>query len=75
MMRAHLARSSRICVRNCSGVLPIVVAPSPLTRLRMSLELSRNFAAISNEKHQEALSHMARVLAAQEQPQAMDGTR
>ena len=49
--------------------------PDQSPRLRMSLELSRNFAAISNEKHQEALSHMARVLAAQEQPQAMDGTR
>lgn len=35
-------------------------------RLRMSLELARNFAAISNEKHQEALSHLARALAAQE---------
>jgi transcriptional regulator with XRE-family HTH domain len=35
-------------------------------RLRMSLELARNFAAISNEKHQEALSHLARALAAEE---------
>jgi transcriptional regulator with XRE-family HTH domain len=34
-------------------------------RLRMSLELARNFAAITNEKHQEALTHMARVLANQ----------
>jgi transcriptional regulator with XRE-family HTH domain len=34
-------------------------------RLRMSLELARNFAAITNEKHQEALTHMARVLAHQ----------
>jgi transcriptional regulator with XRE-family HTH domain len=36
-------------------------------RLRMSLELARNFASITNEKHQEALSHMARVLASQEE--------
>jgi len=34
-------------------------------RQRMSLELARNFAAIDNEKHQEALSQMARALAAQ----------
>jgi transcriptional regulator with XRE-family HTH domain len=34
-------------------------------RQRMALELARNFAAIDNEKHQEALSQMARVLAAQ----------
>jgi transcriptional regulator with XRE-family HTH domain len=40
-------------------------APGVSTRLRMSLELARNFAAIGNEKHQEALSHMARVLASQ----------
>ncbi|AHJ65533.1 helix-turn-helix domain-containing protein [Granulibacter bethesdensis] len=35
------------------------------TRQRMCLELARNFAAIDNEKHQEALSQMARALAAQ----------
>lgn len=33
-------------------------------RQRMCLELARNFAAIENEKHQEALSQMARALAA-----------
>jgi transcriptional regulator with XRE-family HTH domain len=32
-------------------------------RQRMCLELARNFAAIGNEKHQEALSQMARALA------------
>ena len=32
---------------------------------RRVLELARNFAAIHNERHQEALSEMARVLAAQ----------
>ena len=36
-------------------------------RQRMCLELARNFAAIDNEKHQEALSAMARALAAQSQ--------
>jgi transcriptional regulator with XRE-family HTH domain len=34
-------------------------------RQRMCLELSRNFALIKDEKQQEALSHMARSLAAQ----------
>lgn len=42
-----------------------IVALSP--RQRMCLELARNFAAIDNEKHQEALSQMARALAAQAQ--------
>ena len=37
------------------------------TRQRMCLELARNFALIDNEKHQEALSQMARALAAQSQ--------
>src|SRR4051812_22815151 len=39
-------------------------------RQRMCLELARNFAAIDNEKHQEALSQMARALAAQSQANA-----
>lgn len=33
-------------------------------RHRMCLELARNFSSISNERHQEALSQMARALAA-----------
>lgn len=32
-------------------------------RQRMCLELARSFARIPNQRHQEALSHMARVLA------------
>lgn len=40
-------------------------APEITPRQRMCLELARNFAAIDNEKHQEALSQMARALAAQ----------
>jgi hypothetical protein len=28
----------------------------------MLLEITRNFAEIRNEKHQEAISHLARVL-------------
>jgi transcriptional regulator with XRE-family HTH domain len=34
-------------------------------RERMCLELARNFAQIQNERHQEALSQLARVLAAE----------
>lgn len=41
-------------------------------RQRMCLELARNFALIDNEKHQEALSQMARALAAQSQTRAQD---
>ncbi len=38
--------------------------PAEMTqRQRMCLELARNFAAIDNERHQEALSQMARALA------------
>jgi transcriptional regulator with XRE-family HTH domain len=39
-------------------------ATSP--RERMCLELARNFSQISNEKHQEALSQLARALAAEQ---------
>ena len=35
-------------------------------RQRMCLELARNFANIDNEKHQEALSQLARALAVQQ---------
>ena len=35
-------------------------------RQRMCLELARNFSAIGNQKHQEALSQLARDLAIQE---------
>ena len=34
-------------------------------RQRMCLELARNFSSIGNEKHQEALSQLARALAAE----------
>jgi transcriptional regulator with XRE-family HTH domain len=48
----------------------LVAAAEPVEaspRQRMCLELARNFAMIDNEKHQEALSQMARALAAQSQ--------
>jgi transcriptional regulator with XRE-family HTH domain len=46
-------------------------APAEMTqRQRMCLELARNFAAIDNEKHQEALSQMARALANQAEARA-----
>ena len=35
-------------------------------RQRMCLELARNFASISNQRHQEALSQLARALAVQQ---------
>ena len=35
-------------------------------RQRMCLELARNFSSISNERHQDALSLLARVLAGEE---------
>jgi transcriptional regulator with XRE-family HTH domain len=41
------------------------------SRQRMCLELARNFALIGNEKHQEALSQMARALAAQSEAEKM----
>ncbi len=36
--------------------------PDLTARQRMCLELARNFSSISNEKHQEALSQLARAL-------------
>jgi transcriptional regulator with XRE-family HTH domain len=41
------------------------VTRSISSRERMCLELARNFAQIPNERHQEALSQLARVLAAE----------
>ena len=35
----------------------------PSAQQRQVLELARNFAAIENERHQEAVSHLARTLA------------
>jgi transcriptional regulator with XRE-family HTH domain len=45
------------------GMLAEPVAAEMSPRQRMCLELARNFALIDNEKHQEALSAMARALA------------
>ncbi|MCF8481927.1 MAG: helix-turn-helix transcriptional regulator [Rhodospirillum sp.] len=49
------------------------------SRQRMCLELARNFALIQNERHQEALSQLARALAAQtvslEEAEERSGTR
>lgn len=47
------------------GLSRIDAPPEMTQRQRMCLELARNFAAIDNEKHQEALSQMARALAGQ----------
>ena len=47
------------------GLQPGTEAQPVSSRQRMFLELARNFALIDNDKHQEALSQMARALAAQ----------
>jgi len=39
--------------------------PDLTQRQRMCLELARNFSSIGNEKHQEALSQLARALASE----------
>jgi transcriptional regulator with XRE-family HTH domain len=49
------------------GLMPEGETQEASPRQRMCLELARNFALIDNEKHQEALSQMARALAAQSQ--------
>jgi transcriptional regulator with XRE-family HTH domain len=49
------------------GLTSDSAGPEASPRQRMCLELARNFALIDNEKHQEALSQMARALAAQSQ--------
>jgi transcriptional regulator with XRE-family HTH domain len=49
------------------GLTSDAAGPEASPRQRMCLELARNFALIDNEKHQEALSQMARALAAQSQ--------
>jgi len=40
------------------------------TRQRMCLELARNFSMIKNDRHQEALSQLARALASSSEQQA-----
>ena len=47
------------------GQMAASVAVELTPRQRMCLELARNFAAIDNTRHQEALSQLARALAAQ----------
>jgi transcriptional regulator with XRE-family HTH domain len=52
-----------------------VDGPAEMTpRQRMCLELARNFAMIDNEKHQEALSQMARALAQNDAQSAQDSS-
>lgn len=54
------------------GLQPGTEAQPATARQRMFLELARNFALIDNDKHQEALSQMARALAAQSQAHQRD---
>ena len=56
------------------GLRTDTASPDLSPRQRMCLELARNFAMIDNEKHQEALSQMARALAAQSQAANGGGT-
>lgn len=44
--------------------------PQVSQRERMMLEIARNFAEIQNERHQEAVSNLARALAQTEQAEA-----
>ncbi len=55
------------------GLAPDAQGQDVSPRQRMCLELARNFALIDNEKHQEALSQMARALAAQSQAERENG--
>lgn len=52
------------------GLAAEATAPDLSSRQRMCLELARNFSLINNEKHQDALSQMARALAAQSQAES-----
>jgi transcriptional regulator with XRE-family HTH domain len=52
------------------GLRADTLAPDLSPRQRMCLELARNFSLIHNERHQDALSQMARALAAQSQEEA-----
>lgn len=52
------------------GLSTDAAPPEMSSRQRMCLELARNFSLINNERHQEALSQMARALAAQSQAEA-----
>jgi transcriptional regulator with XRE-family HTH domain len=55
------------------GLADATPIPEVSPRLRLSLELARNFALISNQKHREAISSMARALA-DEQTKAANET-
>ena len=61
----EIARVLRVPVSYCFEGLEGNGSEDDLSiRQRMCLELARNFTQIPNERHREALSQMARVLAA-----------
>jgi transcriptional regulator with XRE-family HTH domain len=65
---------NRISAGRLYGIAQVLGVPISMSqRQRMCLELARNFALIDNDKHQEALSQMARALAAQAQAVARSG--
>jgi transcriptional regulator with XRE-family HTH domain len=61
----EIARVLSVPVSHFFEGLDSETGPTANPRERMCLELARNFAQISNERHQEALSQLARALATQ----------
>jgi len=61
----EIARVLSVPVSHFFDGLDSETGHSASPRERMCLELARNFAQISNERHQEALSQLARALATQ----------
>jgi transcriptional regulator with XRE-family HTH domain len=59
----EIARVLSVPVSHFFDNLDVEATPSQSPRERMCLELARNFSQISNERHQEALSQLARALA------------
>ncbi len=59
----EIARVLSVPVSHFFENLEAVASPAHSPRERMCLELARNFSQISNERHQEALSQLARALA------------
>jgi transcriptional regulator with XRE-family HTH domain len=71
----EIAQMLRVPVSYFFDGLDVEAERAGSPRERMCLELARNFSQIANEKHQEALSQLARALAssASEAPGALSG--
>ena len=59
----EIAQALRIPVAELFAGMDEGGGPEPTRRQRMCLELARNFSQIPNERHQEALSQLARAMA------------